>query len=101
VLEHAGLVVAMGQIVAELAGVAQLGAVYVSPELRNRGYATLMLGGLSIVAQQRSQTKALLYTTAQCGGMNRAAQKLDFKDAGDIGLVLFTDPVVPPTQKAA
>jgi GNAT superfamily N-acetyltransferase len=101
VLEHAGLAVAMGQIVAELAGTAQFGAVYVSPELRYRGYATLLLAGIGQTAQQRGQGKAIVYSTQRCAGLNRAAAKLGYTAAGDIGMVLFAEPVTPPQLKAA
>lgn len=101
VLEHGGLAVAMGQIVTEMAGTAQLGAVYVSPELRNRGYATLLLAGMGRMAQQRGQNKAIIYSTKRCAGLNQAAAKIGYTHAGDMGMVLFTDPVTPPQQMAA
>ena len=95
-LTHNNVTVGMGLIMTELAGVAQLGGLYVPPDLRQRGYGKALLAGLLHVAADRGNRKAMVMTTKRHVAINSAATANGFKPYGDFGIILFDQPVSPP-----
>lgn len=93
VLEREGEMIATGNIISVQDGLAQLGGLFVKPELRGQGYSRFVLAGLARQARDLGFTRASLHTTSRHEATQRAAYSIGFKSYGDFGVVLFTQPV--------
>ena len=93
VLEREGEIIATGNIISVQNNLAQLGGLFVKPELRGQGYSRFVLAGLARQARELGFTCASLHTTSRHEATQRAAYSIGFKPYGDFGVVLFTQPV--------
>ena len=90
VLRVEGQPVGMCGFNARLPETAQIGGVYVPPELRGRGYARLAVGLHLQEAQKEGITRAVLFAASEAAA--RAYISLGFRPAGHYSLILFKNP---------
>lgn len=94
VLLHAGRPVALTGFNAVLPEVVQVGAVYVPPDLRGRGFARRAVGLHLAEARAAGVQRAVLFAASDAAA--RAYVALGFSEAGRMGLVLLDAPRVVP-----
>ena len=91
-LEVAGWPVASATINARLPLEVTVGGVWTPPELRGKGYARAVVGGMLLAQYERGVEQAVLFADRTNPVSQRTYEALGFVAIGDYGLILFQEP---------
>jgi RimJ/RimL family protein N-acetyltransferase len=91
-LTESGRPVASAAINARLADSVTVGGVWAPPDLRGRGYARAVVGGMLEEARRSGVPRSVLFADRANPFSCRAYEALGFQAVGDYGLILFHEP---------